>query len=122
MSSRRNGLEQMGYQRTLLRHDIQGQVTIVDCSRTLVVGHLVNIHEQGLMLMGPGLVQVDHLYQLELQLPQQINGRTRIAVGADCLWSRPTADVEQHWAGFQIIDLSDEARADILCLIERMAS
>lgn len=105
------------YHRVSERHILTGHIDILDRARNLIVGRLVNISEEGLMIMGPGLVLFDHLYQFELQLPYQVNGRNVIPCGVDCLWTRASENGEQHWAGFQIIALSDEARADILTLI-----
>ncbi len=108
------------YERRLTRHAVSSVVDIYDKDRETYIGRLVNIHQEGLMLMGDVRLEIDHLYQLQLQLPSPINGRSVVSMGVDCLWTRASEDNRQHWSGFHIIDISDEALADILCLIEAM--
>lgn len=109
------------YERRLKRHTVSAAVDVYDSNRDLYLGRLVNVHQEGLMIMGPTAVECDHLYQLQLQLSSPINSRSVIPLGVDCLWARASEDHRQHWAGFQIIDMSDEALADILCLIDTMS-
>lgn len=114
------GADLPSYQRSRERHPISGVVNVLDTNRGLNLGSLANIHEEGLMIIGPDVVRVDHLYQVELQLPCQINGRDRIPLGIDCLWVRLSENARHYWSGFQVIDASDEARADILGLIRQL--
>ena len=105
------------YRRKLKRHAIGSTVEVHDKLRHCCVGRLVNIHHQGLMLMAQAAIEADRFYQLDLRLPQKVNGRDLIHLGVDCLWVRPSDDQKQYWAGFQIIDKSSEADADITALI-----
>lgn len=105
------------YQRARERYTINAVVDVVDTNRELIMGRLVNVHQEGMMVMGADAVSVDHLYQLELRPSQAVNGRSAIPLGGDCLWVRFAVDTNQYWSGFQIIDLSDESLADIETLI-----
>jgi len=104
-------------QRRLSRRTIQQKITIIDVMADQVLGHLVNIHREGLMLVGARPVTVDALYQLSLQLSMPVNGQSHIAVGGDCLWTRVDDGSSQHWAGFHIIDISDQGLELIDALI-----
>lgn len=108
------------HHRRLERHAISGVVEIYDSNRDKYLGRLVNIHHEGLMVMGDGELQADHVYQIDLQLPESIAGSDHLHLGIDCLWSRVVEVTNTHWAGCQIIDLSDLAREQINVLVERL--
>ena len=95
-------------QRRLRRCVVQQTINVVDVVTDHVLGRLVNIHGEGLMIVGARPVIVDPLYQLSLQLSVPISGQSQIAVGGDCLWARVDEDGSQHWAGFHIIDISTQ--------------
>ena len=102
------------------RYAISRVVEIYDIQRDIYLGRLVNIHTEGLMLIGDNSMKVDHLYQLELHLPVAIDGREKIQIGVDCLWARRSEDGQKHWAGCKIIDVSDQTLSDINSLIEEL--
>lgn len=106
--------------RGLKRHGIVGNVDVYDSLRDIYLGRLVNIHQQGLMIMGDIALEEDKLYQLDLNLPEPINDRTSIHLGVDCLWTRNADYNGKHWAGFAIIDLSPQTAEDIHQLVEQM--
>lgn len=104
-------------QRRLRRRILSEPVHVYDRVSQSFMGRLVNIHTEGLMIMGNHPFTDERIYQLDLQLPVEINGRTMIPLGVDCLWSR-SEDDHVHWAGCKIIDVSTEALRDIELLME----
>lgn len=104
--------------RALERFGINGDVDVYDNLRDIYLGRLVNIHLEGLMIMGDVPMEEDKLYKLDLHLPEAINERTSIHLGVDCLWARNADHNGKHWAGFTIIDLSPQASEDIQMLIQ----
>lgn len=106
------------YQRKLKRHQLSAAVEVYDLVGGQHIGRLVNIHSEGLMIVGGVALSDDKLYQLELHLPREVNGRNKIPLGVDCLWTRSAEENKMHWAGGRIIDASDDALADIAALIE----
>jgi hypothetical protein len=104
--------------RALKRHTIKDVVDVYDAMRDRYLGRLVNIHTQGLMIMGDVPIEENCLYQFDLHLPQTINGSDVIHLGVDCLWARHADHNGKHWAGFSIIDISPDGVKDILALIE----
>lgn len=104
-------------QRRLPRHVLSGPVNIYDRVSQAFLGRLVNVHTEGLMIMGNHPFTADCIYQLDLQLPEPINGCEMISIGVDCLWSR-SEDAHVHWAGCKIIDASEDALRDIQSLIK----
>ena len=95
------------YKRHLQRHPLHSVIEVHDYNRACYVGRLANIHQKGFMLLDASEVETDHLYQLELLVRSPRNAYETIRMGADCLWKRHVD--ETHWAGFQILDISQSA-------------
>jgi hypothetical protein len=110
------------HQRTQARHGINAHVDVYDRLRDIYLGRLVNIHSEGLMLVGDVAVEEDRIYTLDLHLPVPLNGRESLQLGVDCLWVREADQEGKYWAGFAIIDLAPEAAADIHLLVEHLGA
>ena len=96
-------------QRGLKRHQVTDIVEVYDRATQQYIGRLVNIHSEGMMLMGDQLLSIEKIYQLDLILAQPLDGVDKIQLGIDCFWVREAGDGSPHWAGCRIIDASDEA-------------
>lgn len=108
------------HQRQRERYAIEDAVDVYDNLRDIYLGRLVNIHHQGLMIIGDQPLEEDKLYKLDLHLPHPINGRNSIHLGVDCLWTRNADHNGKHWAGFTIIDASPQGTEDIDTLIQNL--
>lgn len=106
------------HDRELERHTINGDVDVYDNLRDQYIGRLVNIHAQGLMVVGDMPMEEDHLYTLDLHVPEPVNGQLVIQLGVDCLWVRDADLSGKHWTGFSIIDASPQATESIRALVE----
>ncbi|GAA6151846.1 PilZ domain-containing protein [Pseudoteredinibacter isoporae] len=73
------------------------------------LGKLVNIHEEGLMIMSDGPLQTDSIYQLELVLATPLDNESSIPVVADCLWQSPANTEGNYWVGFKIVEVSNKS-------------
>lgn len=107
-------------QRGLHRHEVSAAIDVWDALSDEHLGRLVNIHQQGLMVLSDWPLSEDHLYQLRINLPQSLSSSGEMTVGVDCLWVRSSADGERHWAGCQIIDLSEKGRGQVDMLVEKL--
>lgn len=105
------------HDRELERHTVNGDVDVYDGLRDLYIGRLVNIHTQGLMVVGDLGLEEDRIYTLDLHLPEPVNGQLVIQLGADCLWTREADLVGKYWVGFSIIDASPQAIESIRGLV-----
>ena len=101
--------------RALERHTINCDVDVYDSVGDVYVGRLVNIHAQGLMLIGNVMLEEDKLYEVDMHLPSD-NKVLRLSV--DCLWVRAADQLGKFWVGFTIIDLSPAASLEIEKLIK----
>ncbi len=108
------------HDRELERHNIHGDVDVYDSLRDLYLGRLVNIHAQGMMVVGDVALEEDRIYTLELRLPEPVNGKTSIQLGVDCLWARDADLSGKHWIGFSIIDVSPQCAEAIRALVDQM--
>lgn len=108
--------------RRLKRHTIEDGVLVRDEVSGKDIGKLVNMHSEGLMVMGDVALVPENLYQLSLYLPEPIDGHAVVGLGVDCLWVRDSGSdsMPMYWSGCQIIDCSTDARRVIEKLIESM--
>ncbi|MDO3383417.1 PilZ domain-containing protein [Gilvimarinus algae] len=100
-------------ERSRERLGVNQSIDVYDNTRDIYLGRLVNIHSNGLMLIGDQPFEEDCLYRLDLHLSESVNNRNSIQLGVDCLWVRNADDNGKHWAGFTIIDASPQALEDI---------
>ncbi|MGH1485057.1 MAG: PilZ domain-containing protein [Cellvibrionaceae bacterium] len=99
------------------RHQLSADICVIDHLRHHPMGQLVNIHQEGLLLMGHFL-NIHSSHQISLILPNSVNQQTQFELGIECLWSQQ-ADSDEHvyWSGCSIIDLSPMAEACIQKMI-----
>lgn len=95
-----------GESRRLKRAPILQVITVRDVMRDVEVGRIVNLHEEGFMIIGDATVKENCLYQMRFLLSEAVDGIVEIDVGAECLWIRETAGDDRNWAGFHIMDLA----------------
>ena len=95
--------------RKLERRDVDVSVIVQNGVDDESLGQLVNIHEEGLMLMTPDALDTEAVYQLELVLSSPINNCDRIPLVADCLWQSPASSDGAHWVGFKILEVSNKS-------------
>jgi len=107
--------------RKLERKELNQAIVVLDTINGGVFGELVNVTTEGLMVMTDREIETQAIFQLSLQLPEAIKGSDQIVVGADCLWCRRAENFYRYWAGFQIIDASEQALTQLEVLIDLYA-
>lgn len=100
------------------RSGVTQSIDVYDSLHDVYLGRVVNIHSEGLMLIGDQPFQEDCLYRLDLHLNEPVNGSNSLQLGVDCLWARNAEDNGKHWAGFSIIDASPQ----VMEVIELLSS
>ena len=108
-----NDLSPQDYDRSMHRHVVSGDVDVYDSMRDIYLGRLVNIHTQGLMVVGDVPLEEDRLYELDMHILDENNAKQVIRIGVDCLWTRAADENGKHWTGFNIIDSTPQA-ADVI--------
>ena len=62
---------------------------ITDHLTGITLGKVVNISTEGLMLLSNEPFSTGSIYQLDLQVPQPLDGCSLIPFGAEVVWSMP---------------------------------
>ncbi len=105
-------------QRRRERLGVEQFIEVIDALAGEEVGRVINIHEDGFLVIGNGQIRENCLYQLVMNFSHPVEAKESIAVGAECLWLKTTDSGNQYWAGFQIIDIDENDRALIPKLVE----
>lgn len=95
-------------QRRLDRKTLRPPVHVYDSMSGERLGQIGNITSQGLMIISPGPIGEDLLFQLNFTLPSEGESAHPFTIGAHCLWCSEAESTGTHWAGFEIMDITDE--------------
>lgn len=108
--------------RRLKRHALTGPVSVYDRSNKAFLGQVVNIHREGLMIMGNVPFQEGAIYQVDLHLPEPIGDAQLIPMSIDCLWARDEDMHRSYWVGCAITDINGGALQHLDELIAAMTA
>jgi hypothetical protein len=104
MSAFENSFQEMrGHDRV----EISEVIRVTDTQTGSVLGQLVNISEEGFMLLGTQAVPEDNIFQLSLEFQTEDSDAGPVLIGVESLWCHASSDQTQYWSGFYIIDISD---------------
>jgi hypothetical protein len=104
MSGIENATQEM---RSHNRVEVSEVIRVVNRQTGTDLGQLVNISEEGFMLLGSQPIAEDNILQLSLEFEAAAVNTSPILIGVECLWCHASNDQTQYWAGFYIIDISD---------------
>ena len=94
--------------RKQVRIDVSGAVRVMDRQENRDIGKLANISEDGLMLLMTQPVTESTILQLSLEFVNMDGDKTPLHIGVESLWCNKGSDENQFWAGFYIIDISEQ--------------
>ncbi|HEU0306119.1 MAG TPA: PilZ domain-containing protein [Lysobacter sp.] len=89
------------------RRQVADNVQVIDSMTDMVIGHIGNVSESGMLVMSNAPLVPDALYQLRFTLPDG-HARTSLEVGAHLLWRDQASAPGQAWAGFRFITMSEQ--------------
>ena len=91
------------------RIEVSEVIRVIDRQTGTCLGQLVNISEEGLMILGTEPVTENCIFQLSLEFSEDSDNAAEgpLSIGVESLWVNSSADRSQHWVGFYIIDISD---------------
>ena len=94
---------------------------IFDASDGSLLGHVVDIHDEGLLMLSEHLIELNRDYDLALELPNSDrSGRKKVSLKGHAIWQSSDANPELIDTGFQLIDPDKDAVAAIEELIEEL--
>ncbi len=94
--------------RKQIRVDVSEIVRVIDRQDDCDIGQLVNISEDGLMLFMSQPITENRILQLSLEFCDEAGEKAPIHIGVESLWCNQGSEETQFWAGFYIIDISEE--------------
>ena len=99
-------------QRRLKRWQLVNYLRVFDASSGELVGHLVDLNQEGIMLLGSETLPCDQEFHLRMQLLRDSNV-SEIHLRAYSLWSKQDTDPHLVKTGFQLLHL-DEKQSNFL--------
>ena len=81
-------------------------VSLADTHTSL--GHLVNISDQGLMVIGSRKLEQDDNFSLEIHVPEHFQMSGRVMIGVRLRWCRPDINPDLFAYGLAVIQSSAE--------------
>lgn len=95
------------------------EIIVLDRIENSRLGTIANISQTGFMLVSAREIDIDSVFQLELNFPDQ---SVTIELGAICLWNSKTGAAGVHWQGFHIIDISEASEQKLKQMLEKLPS
>lgn len=99
------------------RYSLNRPLIIFDSQSEERLGALVNVSEDGLMLLGERPCHDGNIYQVHIPLNME---SVVLALGIECLWASDPDTDGKLWSGFRIIDISDSDKGLLVELIEQL--
>jgi len=90
------------------RRKVEESIDVLDTMTEIVVGHLSDLSETGMLLILSQPLVTDALYQFRFKLRDGRGDERVVMVGAHELWSDQAAAPGQVWTGFRFIDISGD--------------
>lgn len=111
-------MERRKEKRRITRRHLVFYLRVFDGMSSRVLGHMIDISENGLMLLSDDPMAVNEEHRLRMGLPWEIAGSEEVIFKAVSRWSRPDENPDFFMSGFQIKDIDREARELIRFLID----
>jgi hypothetical protein len=108
----------MQNKRQLKRWHLIYYLRVLDRDTKQAIGHLIDISENGMMLVSETPIPLEQVFHLQMILPEEIAGVTNWDFDAKSLWSEPDINPSLSKTGFQLIDVRSEDVGTIECLID----
>jgi hypothetical protein len=103
------------------RWELVFYLRIYDQSDGSVLGHVIDISEEGLMLLSEAPIELNKDFDLTLELPATDNKkREKISLKAHSIWKSPDANPALFDTGFSLIDPDKGAIEVIKKLIDEL--
>ena len=94
---------------------------VFEQSNNTILGHVIDIHEDGLMLFSETPIELDKDYDLSLELPASGQSeREKISFRAHSIWQSSDANPDLVDTGFQLIHPDKSSVEAIKDLIEEL--
>jgi c-di-GMP-binding flagellar brake protein YcgR len=107
--------------RKIKRRHLVYYLKVFDVDTDLLLGHLVDITAEGMMMVREEPLEEGRVFQLRLELPQQVLMKDTLNFSAECRWCEKDVNPDLHKSGFQFLSISDKDQSVIDNLVRRHA-
>jgi hypothetical protein len=104
--------------RSVRRRHLLFYLRVFDASTGKLLGHVVDISQEGIMVISEKPVATGHHFALEMDLPSGREVKMRIGFTAKSIWSKKDVNPNFFDTGFQIQEMDPECSEMITELIE----
>ena len=108
MDSSDNGNVNVHEHRRSDRKAPENVVPVVNTITGEQMGHIGNLSAEGLMLIARMAIEPGLMFQICFSLPDLAGHVQAFNVGAICLWCSEASAPSTYWAGFEMMDVSDD--------------
>jgi hypothetical protein len=91
----------MSDRRTLHRRHLIYYLKVFERGKNTLLGHLVDITEEGLMIVSEKSVDENKLFKLRMVLPQEIEGKEEIEFDSRSMWCHKDVNPSLYGVGFK---------------------
>lgn len=107
----------MSDRRTLHRRHLIYYLKVFEQGSDILLGHLVDITEEGLMIVSEKSMEEGKFLKMRMQLPREIDGNEYIDIDARSMWCRKDANPSLFGVGFKFEYVDADSRQIIFELI-----
>ena len=108
MDSSDNGGADVNEHRRSDRKAPENVVPVVNTLTGEQMGHIGNLSVEGMMLIARMAIEPGLMFQICFSLADVAGKEQAFNVGAICLWCSEASAPNTFWAGFEMMDMSDE--------------
>jgi hypothetical protein len=109
--------------RNLERRELIYYLKVRDLATNKEIGRMVDIHSQGLLLMGDKKLQPKKEFTISIEMPKAMmdQGFKNVTLKAQVMWARPSLTTSFSENGLKFMEQNQEAQRTIEKLIEFFA-
>jgi len=111
----------MSDRRTLHRRHLIYYLKVFDREKDFLLGHLVDITEEGLMIVSENPIDAGKIFKMRMLLPREIEGKEEIEYDALSTWCRKDVNPSLFGVGFKFEYVDAMNRQIIFELIHEFA-
>ena len=104
--------------RKQVRQQLVALTVVLDEASGEVLGQVGNLTIEGIMICSDRPLEIDRLYALQIELPDEVDGRSRLNVLARSLWCQRAIIPTRYATGFELLNVDDADRRVIQLLIQ----
>lgn len=102
--------------RRLSRHNLIYYLEVFNTETGELAGRVVDLNQEGLMLISKSQPATGATYQLEMQLPREVMANQKLAFSAECRWSKVDVNPDFFVSGYKIDEMNQDGAPVIVSL------